>query len=123
MRAAHPNWPEAGIAGALANFDVRPDGTIAPWLTRERHQQVLRGMWEHRPPLRYPHVAPPVLLMPVDTGDAEMTSGKRGNVDAAAAALRRAEIRWFTGDHDIHAQRPDEVGDVLHALTESEFFG
>ena len=37
IRSAHRDWPESGIRGTLANFEVRPDGTIAPWLTFERH--------------------------------------------------------------------------------------
>ena len=31
------DWPEEGRAGTLANFEVRDDGTVAPWLTFERH--------------------------------------------------------------------------------------
>lgn len=33
IRSAHPDWPESGIRGTLANFEVRADGTVAPWLT------------------------------------------------------------------------------------------
>ncbi|MGH2468290.1 MAG: alpha/beta fold hydrolase, partial [Candidatus Limnocylindrales bacterium] len=40
IRAAHPDWPQAGLAGTLANFEHRPDGTIAPWLSYERHIEV-----------------------------------------------------------------------------------
>ncbi len=49
IRGAHADWPETGIAGTLANFEQRPDGTIAPWLTYDRHIEVLRGLWDHRP--------------------------------------------------------------------------
>ena len=30
IRAHHPDWPESGIAGTLANVEVLPDGTIRP---------------------------------------------------------------------------------------------
>ena len=43
IRSAHADWPETGIRGTLANFEVRTDGTVAPWLTYERHLAVLRG--------------------------------------------------------------------------------
>ena len=33
IRSGHPDWPESGIRGTLANFEVRADGTVAPWLT------------------------------------------------------------------------------------------
>ena len=121
VRAAHPDWPEAGIRGTLANFEVRPDGTVAPWLTYERHLLVLRGLWDHHPSERYADVHVPVLLVPVEGRDGH-PGGKHEAVDVAAATLPRAGVRWFTGDHDIHAQRPDELVDVMLALTAEGFF-
>lgn len=113
IRGAHPDWPEAGIAGTLANFDVRADGTVAPWLTFERHLAVLRGLWDHHPPQVYPDVRVPVLLVPAGSGDAERDAQKQRDVDRALAMLPVARTRWFTGDHDIHAQHPVELADVM----------
>jgi pimeloyl-ACP methyl ester carboxylesterase len=121
IRAAHRDWPETGIRGVLANFEVRPDGTIAPWLTYEHHILVLRGLWEHHPSARYPGLAVPVLLAPADGGDTGRSSRKRLAVDEAAAAIPRARVRWFMSDHDIHAQHPDELADVLHEMTTDGF--
>ncbi len=117
IRSAHPNWPESGIRGTLANFEVRPNGTVAPWLTFDHHIAVLRGLWEHHPSLRYPDVAVPVLLAPVDMGDTDWTRRKRRDVERAAGAIADARVHWFAGDHDIHAQRPDELAGVMHAMT------
>ncbi len=114
VRSAHPDWPESGIVGTLANFEVRSDGTIAPWLTFEHHIAVLRGLWEHRPSERFPDLTVPVLLAPVDGGDTDWTRRKRRDVEAAAAVIPDAGVRWFVGDHDIHAQRPDELSSVMH---------
>jgi pimeloyl-ACP methyl ester carboxylesterase len=113
IRSAHPTWPPTGIRGALANFEVRPDGTIAPWLTFDRHMLVLRGLWEHRPADRYADVRAPVLLVPADTGEADRVAGKRAAVAAALDAMPSAEACWVIGDHDIHAQHPRELGDML----------
>jgi pimeloyl-ACP methyl ester carboxylesterase len=113
IRGAHPDWPETGIAGTLANFEVRPDGTIAPWLTFERHMAVLRGLWDHHPGEIYASVETPVLLLPVAGGDPSHEARKRSDVRRALAMLPDARVHWFTGDHDIHAQRPDEVADVM----------
>jgi pimeloyl-ACP methyl ester carboxylesterase len=123
LRSAHPDWTEAAIRGALANFEVRPDGTVAPWLTYDRHVTILRGLWEHHPKAVYPLVEVPVLLVPADTGDPAWTARKRRDVDAAAAALPAARVRWFTGDHDIHAQHPGELADVMVTLARDGFFG
>lgn len=124
IRAAHADWPEEGIRGALANFEIRPDGTIAPWLTFERHLKVLRGLWEHRPAQRYPHLRVPLLLVPADTGDAAWTHAKEEAVDAALAALPRGRVQWFRpAHHDVHAQHPGAVAELLHrAVTDPAFF-
>ncbi len=113
IRSAHPDWPETGLAGTLANFEVRPDGTIAPWLTYERHIAVLRGMWDHHPSALYEHIPVPVLLVPAAGGDPDRELRKREDVRHAAALLPDARVRWFTGDHDIHAQHPAELADVM----------
>jgi pimeloyl-ACP methyl ester carboxylesterase len=118
------DWPEEGRQGTLANFEVRADGTIAPWLTFDRHLTVLRGLWEHAPSTRYPSLAVPALLIAADTGDVAWTDSKRDAVDAAIAALPRGRVAWFSpAHHDVHAQRPVEVGDLLHrAVTDPHFF-
>ena len=121
LRTAHPDWPESGILGTLANFEVRPDGTIAPWLTFERHIEVLRGLWDHHPSARFPELAVPVLLAPADGGGAEGTGRKRREVEAARAAIPNARVRWFRGDHDIHAQHPRELASVMHDATTDGF--
>lgn len=119
LRSAHPDWPEAGIQGTLACFEVRDDGTIAPWLTLERHLLVLRGLWEHRPSQRYPVIEDPVLLLGADPGPgpAPGPSGwheaKVLAHDQAAAALRHGRVEWLRGDHDLHAQHPEQVADLL----------
>ena len=113
IRQAHADWPETGIAGTLANFEVRPDGTVAPWLTYDRHIEVLRGLWDHRPSEIYAGIGTPVLLVPADTRADERASQKREGVDMAMERLPRVRVRWFTGDHDIHAQHPVELADVM----------
>ena len=117
IRSAHRDWPESGIQGTLANFEVRPDGTVAPWLTYDHHLAVLRGLWEHHPSEHYRGLAVPVLLAPADDGETDRVAGKREDVERAAASIPNAQVRWFLGDHDIHAQHPDELAGVMHELT------
>ena len=123
VRSAHRDWPESGIRGTLANFEVRPDGTVAPWLTFDHHITVLRGLWEHHPSERYPGLAVPILLAPVDGGETDWTQRKRRDVETATAMIPNARVRWFIGDHDIHAQHPDELSSVMHEMTTDGFFG
>jgi pimeloyl-ACP methyl ester carboxylesterase len=122
IRSAHADWPETGIEGALANFEVRDDGTVAPWLTFDHHIAVLRGLWDHRPSEIYARVTVPVLLIPADTGEHARARDKRQGVALAMGSLRHVRERWFTGDHDIHAQHPVEVADVMLEQLADGFF-
>ena len=123
VRSAHPDWPESGIRGTLANFEMRPDGTVAPWLTYERHLAILRGLWDHRPSARYAELAVPVLLVPADGGAPDRAERARHDVEAALAAIPHARARWIAGDHDLHAQHPEELAVVMLQATDDGFFG
>jgi pimeloyl-ACP methyl ester carboxylesterase len=121
-RTAHPDWPETGIQGLLANFELRDDGTVAPWLTYERHLTILRGLWEHRPSERLPTLDVPLLLIPaVPAG--EGSSDREIAIARARRLAPRIRVRPFVGaDHDIHAQHPDELAGVLLDALDDGFF-
>ncbi len=123
LRSRHPDWPDDGVAGVLANFVEQADGTLRPRLRRDRHMRILRALWEQRPPELYGHIDVPVLLIPADTGDAAWTSDKRRDVDVAARALPRSRVQWLTGDHDLHAEQPDTVAAALLRAVADDFFG
>lgn len=122
------DWPPEGRAGTMANFEVRDDGTIAPWLTFERHLTVLRGLWEHRPASRFADLRVPALLIAADNshagGGAGWSSTKQTAVDAAVEALPRGRAEWFRpAHHDVHAQHPDPVADLLEqTVTDPSFY-
>lgn len=110
VRTWHRDWSAAGVAATLANMEVRPDGTVTPWLSLDHHLAILRHLWEHHPPQRWPLVTVPVLLIPSAITDDE-------GVEAARRALRPEQLRVasFPGaDHDVHIQHPDGVADLLH---------
>jgi pimeloyl-ACP methyl ester carboxylesterase len=124
VESSAADWPETGRQGTLANFEVRDDGTIAPWLTFDRHLTVLRGLWEHQPSSRYPDVQVPTLLIGADTGDVAWSASKHDAVAQAIAALPQGQAVWFSpAHHDVHAQHPDRVADVLlEAAIDPMFF-
>lgn len=115
MRRAHPTWSEWAIEASMANFDLRPDGTVRPWLSLDNHLRILRSLWEHRPSTVIPKLDVPVLLVMADTGD-EWAQQKRALGEELAAVSPRVRVEWFSpGDHDLHAQHPLELADLLHA--------
>ena len=127
FRTNHADWPFEGLEGSLGNFDVRPDRTIAPWLSRERHKLILRELWAQRPSELWPRLGVPALIVPVDSGSADWVAGKRAGVERAMAAARETgtpvRVEWFVGDHDIHAQRPAEVVSAILEAERSGLFG
>jgi pimeloyl-ACP methyl ester carboxylesterase len=112
VRTWHPDWSDEGVAGTLANMEVRPDGSITPRLTLDRHLQVVRQLWEHHPPERWPLVAVPVLLIPSQLADGDGIAEAR-----AALPPDRLQVVPFPGaDHDVHVQHPEEVAALLHTF-------
>lgn len=124
MQSFHPDWSDEAINGAMANMEVLADGTIRPWLTRERHMAVLRGLWEHRPSELFATIDLPVLFVSAaGTRDDAATAVKRSAIDAAVAALRRGRSVWFQpADHDLHAQKPREFAQLVHDIILEGFF-
>ncbi|MDE3202981.1 MAG: alpha/beta fold hydrolase [Acidobacteriota bacterium] len=115
LRSNHPDWPEEGIQGTLANMEVLGDGTVRPWLSRDNHMQILRNLWEHHPRELYPEVkSPAVLIMAEDRSNQRWMAGKRDEVAGAASGLRQVTVHWMEGDHDLHAQHPEAVASVIH---------
>jgi pimeloyl-ACP methyl ester carboxylesterase len=117
FRAAHPDWPDEGIEGTLANFAVRPDGTAVPRLAREHHREIVRSLWEGDPRRLFPQVRVPVLLAPAVPPDAD--DPRRAGPRAALDLLPDATVSWYEGaDHDLHAQQPDRLAADLLSLVE-----
>jgi pimeloyl-ACP methyl ester carboxylesterase len=78
-------------------------------------------MWDDPPWPDYPHITVPVLLIPAvaaAAADAETpTTGEPAPVDRAAAQLASAVIRPYPGgDHDLHAQHPEQLAADLLSL-------
>ena len=115
MMAGHPDWVEAGVEATLGNFETLPDGTVRPWLSLDRHMEILRAMWDQRPPSLYPNVSAPTLIcVAASSKTADWTSVKAKQVAVARAGLPWSAVHWFDEtDHDIHVHRPDELAELF----------
>ena len=111
----HPDWPETGLCGSLGCFELHEDGTVAPWLTLERHMAILRAMWEEGPSAWYGGIEVPVLFIPArpSDGSSNPLMGKEEAVRVAASQVRRSRVEWVTGDHDLHAQHPRHIAGLI----------
>lgn len=123
LRKAHPDWTDEGIEVSLANFELLPDDTIRPWLSLDRHMQILRALWEQRSTQLHPKIACPVLLCPAANGDPERLERKRESVAQAEKAIPKAQVHWFENTaHDIHIHRPDALADLLLGALRDGFY-
>jgi pimeloyl-ACP methyl ester carboxylesterase len=122
----HADWPEEGFQGSLSNFEIRPDRTIAPWLSRDHHKAILEAMWGQRTADLWRSLRVPALVVPVDGGEGDWTAAKRAGVDAAHAGAVvtgvTLRVHWFKGDHDIHAQHPAELTEAILAAEREGLF-
>jgi pimeloyl-ACP methyl ester carboxylesterase len=124
VRSHHPDWPESGIAGTVANMEVLQDSTIRPWLSLEHHLQILRNLWEHRPSELYRLISCPVtLLVADDPTNTRWMAGKRREVALAAAGIADCDVQWIRGDHDLHAQFPQAVAKLISDTPERTSLG
>lgn len=124
MRAWSPELPDRAIAAALACFRVREDGRVEPRLARDRHLEIVRSLWEHRPSTRYATLEAPTMLVLADTGDEARTAAKRRAEALARAVTRRFRSHWFSpAHHDVHSQHPDRVAELFATAARDGFFG
>ncbi len=113
----HPAWSHDAVEATLANLRVRPNGHLERRLAIPKHMRIVRSMWDDPPWRDFPAIEAPVLLMPAIPDDDAGAALRRAKVDKAAAALSRPTVReYIGGDHDLHAQQPEELAEDLLRL-------
>lgn len=117
MRAERQGWPPEALEGQLACFEVRPDKTVAPWLTLERHLEVLHGLWSLDCPALWARQSVPVLLVGAERPDLRTKTTRHHDMERCQAVLAEhtmSMVVWMSGDHDLHAQQPEPVARLIH---------
>ena len=105
----YPGWPEAGIAAQLENLEVGTDGRVTRRLTLASHLQILRSMWEQSPMEVAAKVGVPVLVLVAGDGRPH----HQAQVEEFALALSRSRVEHLPGHHDLHAEQPEKVVEVI----------
>jgi pimeloyl-ACP methyl ester carboxylesterase len=124
LRSAHPDWSKDAIADMMGFVEVRADGTAAPWLQFDHHIKVLRGLWEHRPAERYGAISDPIWWLTAEQTEhaTGWSARKQDAVATAQSVLARSRATWMVGDHDLHAQYPEQVAGLLITGLDEGFF-
>jgi pimeloyl-ACP methyl ester carboxylesterase len=91
---------------------VRPDGTIAPHLSRANHLRILHAIYGQEPAESYARLRVPLLAIVAHRG------GDPGWDEAKRTAVRRLRefardrpltVRWMEGIHDLPLQHPSAL--------------
>ncbi|HEX5139720.1 MAG TPA: alpha/beta hydrolase [Dehalococcoidia bacterium] len=124
FRAFHSHWSDEQIELQMGNYETLEDGTIRPWLTLDRHMEILRSLWEQKPSTIFERMDTPTLIAIADSGPEErrvMRAEEATRLEETRPHVRA--LRFTDAAHDIHIDQPDELTDwVLGALAEG-FFG
>jgi pimeloyl-ACP methyl ester carboxylesterase len=112
-------WSPEAEAIILHNFEVRADNTIAPYMQKSNHMQVVRALWEHRPSELWARVRCPVLMIPAamephSARDRLFLEAKQQNVARAEKLLAHSQTLWMNDTiHDIPLQRPLTLANAI----------
>lgn len=107
MRQRMPDWPPRAIEAQLANFTERDDGSATARLRLSSHLEILEHLWEHDPDDIGAALDVPILTVAVDG-----RPGKRARVESFAESSG-STVQWLEGHHDVHAQQPERVAELL----------
>lgn len=106
----YPGFPPDGVLAQLANLEEGVDGRVRRRLPLEAHMTILRHLFEQRPLDTAAKLGQPVLIVAARNND---TGDKAQRAQALEAALAQGRLVWLEGHHDLHAQRPQKVVDVV----------
>ncbi|MEJ7765129.1 MAG: alpha/beta hydrolase [Acidimicrobiales bacterium] len=117
MKVERAGWPPEALEAQLACFEKRDDGTAAPWLSMERHLEVLHGLWSVDAAALWARLSVPVLLVAAERPGSQVKRPIHDEVARCQAVLSEHTmnmVMWMDGAHDLHAQHPEPVARLIH---------
>jgi pimeloyl-ACP methyl ester carboxylesterase len=94
------------VAIILSVMRVRPDGTIAPRLSRSNHFKILRAIWQQDPPSLYRRVQAPGLAIVATGTDPAWDERRRAAVRSLRTTGAPVRVTTLEGVHDLPLQHP-----------------
>ena len=113
IRASHPGWSEEALRATLGNIEEMADGTARARLGRDHHMQILHELYDYTPSKVLSGLDVPILaLLAMKSG--ELEAGQRQiRLDALTKETGLHTEIFVDGDHDLHAQYPERVAQLL----------
>jgi len=119
LRRWNSDWgiTEQAISIFLDNFEIGEDERITPRLTRSRHMQIVRSIWDFKTYDFFQHIRCPVLALPCRSTKPDSSghlAAKERGVEKARQALVRLQVRWMENAiHDVPLQQPEAVAAAI----------
>ena len=108
----HPDWSELSIQGTLNNWKVFNNLKIRRRLSEKKHLLILKSLWKHNP-IKINQVNAPTLLI---------YSTLQNKIRDFQKARSKIKIIKVNGDHDIHAQKPKMIANIINHHISKGFF-
>jgi pimeloyl-ACP methyl ester carboxylesterase len=118
LRDPQRKWPldARALEITLANFELRPDGTVTPHLTFDRHLAIVRGMWLFETYAQFARVRCPILAIPArppkpwDESERGFMRLKEKGAETAARMGVDIRVHWMDDTvHDVPLHRPEAL--------------
>jgi len=113
LRKNKPDWSEDAILGQFSIFEVDKKNLIKKRLKLKNHLKILNSLWDNNPIQNLKKVNVPTLLILVKY-NTDLTY--LNNLDV------KIEVERVSGDHDIHAQKPKLVYELIYKRIKRKFF-
>lgn len=119
LRRWNSDWDltEQAISIFLDNFEIGEDERIKPRLTRSRHMQIVRSIWDFKTYDYFQRIRCPVLALPCRSTKLDSSgylAAKERGVEKARQALVRLQVQWMENAiHDVPLQQPEAVAAAI----------
>jgi pimeloyl-ACP methyl ester carboxylesterase len=119
LRSAHSDWPEQGIQATMCNMESDSNGHARARLAFDSHMTILHELWNFDTAAVTAELTTPTVFIAAMNESMGGPESKRREVAEIQHALRGLSSSYFLeGDHDLHAQFPEKLVEILlHEIT------
>ena len=107
------DWPQEALDSQMNIFEIDSENKIKKRLSLENHMKIVRSIWENKPYFYLNSLEVPILFILVNFS-LNYKKIVNNNLNIKQVKLE--------GDHDIHAQKPDIVSDIIVSAIQENFF-